>query len=61
MIPLFSHLDPLILRIPDEPPYYVRQATLCFTCLGDKCISCSMCMSTALTQHSSLGFLNLMV
>ena len=51
--PHYHYTFPLMLRIPDEPPCYVRQAVLCFNCLGDKCITCTMCMSTALTQFSS--------
>ena len=35
----FSLWNPLILRIPDEPPCYVMQAVTSVSCLGDKCIS----------------------
>ena len=56
---IFFYIDPLSLRILDELPCYLRQAILCFNCLRDKCLLCTMCMSTAFTQYSSSGSLAL--
>ena len=35
---------------------YVRQAVLCFNCIGDKCVLLTKCMSTALTQLPIIRF-----
>ena len=47
---IFSLWNPLILRIPDEPPCYAMQAVVSVSCLGDKCLLHAKLKSTALTQ-----------